>query len=387
MNIVYLSPHFPPNYHLFCIHLKALGANVLGLADEPYELLNPRLKESLSEYYQVRDLHNYDELLRAIGYFTHRYGKIDRIDSQNEYWLETEAQLRTDFNIYGIKNDSIGRIKRKSLMKEVFLKAGLPAARGRVVQNLAEAEALIQETGYPVIAKPDVGVGAAKTYKIHDQEGLESFFIIKPAMDYIMEEFVDGVVCSFDGLTDRDGQPVFYTAHEYSQGVLESVSEGRDIYYYSYREIPLDLEEAGCKVLSAFDIRERFFHFEFFRRRDDNRLVPLEVNIRPPGGMTTDMFNYANDIDIYHEWAHVILHNRFTAQYTRKYHCAYIGRKPDRRYAHPHEEILAFFGSLILHHEPISGVFSAALGDYGYLARSTDIADIHEMAAFIHQLA
>jgi hypothetical protein len=387
MNIVYLSPHFPPNYHLFCVHLKALGANVLGLADEPYEFLNPRLKESLSEYYQVRDLHNYDELLRAIGYFTHRYGKIDRIDSQNEYWLETEAQLRTDFNIYGIKNDSIGRIKRKSLMKEVFLKAGLPAARGRVVQNLAEAEALIQETGYPVIAKPDVGVGAAKTYKIHDQEGLESFFIIKPAMDYIMEEFVDGVVCSFDGLTDRDGQPVFYTAHEYSQGVLESVSEGRDIYYYSYREIPLDLEEAGCKVLSAFDIRERFFHFEFFRRRDDNRLVPLEVNIRPPGGMTTDMFNYANDIDIYHEWAHVILHNRFTAQYTRKYHCAYIGRKPDRRYAHPHEEILAFFGSLILHHEPISGVFSAALGDYGYLARSTDIADIHEMAAFIHQLA
>jgi hypothetical protein len=387
MNIVYLSPHFPPNYHLFCVHLKELGANVLGLADEPYDLLNPRLKESLTEYYRVRDMHNYDELLRACGYFTHRYGKIDRIDSQNEYWLETEAQLRTDFNIYGIKNDSIGKIKRKSLMKEVFKQAGLPVARGRVVHTLAEAEKLIKETGYPVIAKPDIGVGAAKTYKIHDQEGLESFFILKPASDYIMEEFIDGAICSFDGLTDREGQPVFYTAHEYSQGVLESVSEGRDIYYYSYRDIPLDLEEAGCKVLSAFDIRERFFHFEFFRTREDQRILPLEVNIRPPGGMTTDMFNYANDIDIYHEWAHVILHNRFTAQYSRKYHCAYIGRKPDRRYAHPHDEVLDCYQSFIIHHEPVSGVFSAALGDYGYLVRSPELADIHEMAAFIHHLS
>jgi len=41
--------------------------------------------------------------------------------------------------------------------------------------------------------------------------------------------------------------------------------------------------------------------------------------MRPPGGMTTDMFNYANDIDIYREWAHVVVYNRFTAQYTRPY--------------------------------------------------------------------
>jgi hypothetical protein len=103
--------------------------------------------------------------------------------------------------------------------------------------------------------------------------------------------------------------------------------------------------------------------------------------------MTTDMFNYANDIDIYHEWAHVILHNRFTAQYSRKYHCAYIGRKPDRRYAHPHDEVLDCYQSFIIHHEPVSGVFSAALGDYGYLVRSPELADIHEMAAFIHHLS
>jgi biotin carboxylase len=387
MNIVFLSPHFPPNYHLFCVHLKDLGANVLGLADEPYDHLNPRLQGSLREYYQVRDMHNYDELLRACGYFTYRYGKIDRIDSQNEYWLETEAQLRTDFNIYGIKNDSISKIKRKSRMKKVFVEAGVPVARGKVVSSLAEAKKLVRETGYPVIAKPDIGVGANKTYKIRDQEELKSFFELKPVDDYIMEEFIDGAICSFDGLADRDGRPVFYTAHEYSQGVMESVNEGRDIYYYSHRQIPADLEEAGLRVLQAFNVRERFFHLEFFRTRADNRILALEVNIRPPGGLTTDMFNYANDIDVYHEWAHVILHNRFTAQYSRKYHCAYIGRKPDRRYANSHEEILSRFQPYIVHHEPISGVFSVALGDYGYLVRSSELDDIHKMAEFIHRLA
>ena len=101
MNFIFLSPHFPPNFYLFCVQLSALGVNVLGIADEPYELLRPELKRSLREYFRVHDMHNYDELLRACGYFIHRYGRIDRIDSHNEYWLETEADLRTDFNVFG----------------------------------------------------------------------------------------------------------------------------------------------------------------------------------------------------------------------------------------------------------------------------------------------
>ncbi|MBN2571723.1 MAG: hypothetical protein JXA68_06310, partial [Ignavibacteriales bacterium] len=94
MNIVFLSPHFPPHYYLFCVYLRTFGANVLGLADEHYHSLRQELKEVLSDYYKVFDMNSYDELLRALGYFTHKFGKLDRIDSLNEYWLETEAKLR-----------------------------------------------------------------------------------------------------------------------------------------------------------------------------------------------------------------------------------------------------------------------------------------------------
>ena len=383
MNFVYLSPHFPPNYYLFCVNLQLLAVTVLGLADEPYELLKPELKSVLKEYYRVNDMQNYDELLRALGYFTHRYGKIDRIDSQNEYWLEAEARLRTDFNIPGLKTEDMQRIKRKSVMKQVFAKAKVPAARGRLAKNLADAKRMIQETGYPVVAKPDIGVGAAKTYKIHTESDLEQFFAQKPIVEYILEEFIDGVICTFDGLTDGSGNPVFYTSHQYSQGIMETVNLDDNIYYYSLRDIPPDLDDAGRRVLKAFDVRERFFHFEFFRTPQD-KIVALEVNMRPPGGMTTDMFNYACDIDIYKEWANIIVHDKFTTDYTRKYHCSYIGRKFNRSYAHTNAEITDAFGDKIMHQEAISGIFSAALGDYGYLIRSPDLGEIHGIAQYIH---
>jgi hypothetical protein len=414
MNFVLLSPHFPHHYHRFGVRLAELGATVLGLADEPYDRLEPALKSALKEYYRVQDMHSYDELLRALGHFTHRHGKIDRLDSHNEYWLEAEARLRTDFNIPGIGADEIDRIKRKSLMKAVFRKAGVAVARGRVeidrikrkslmkavfrkagvavargrvVRTPAEARRLIAETGYPVVAKPDIGVGAAKTYKIASAGELEAFFAQKPPADYIMEEFISGQIFSFDGLADRAGNLVFFTSHCYSQGIMETVNNDDLIHYWSLREIPADLEAAGRATAKAFGVRERFFHFEFFRTPAGD-LVALEVNMRPPGGLTTEMFNYANDIDVYREWANVIVSNRFAATFTRPYHCCYVGRKSNRRYAHSHEEVLAAFGGgRVCHHEPISGVFAAALGDHGYLVRSPELDEVFETVRYIQRLA
>lgn len=360
---------------------------MLGLANEHYDQLNPQLKGALTEYYRVNDMHNYDELLRACGYFTHRYGKIDRLDSLNEYWLETEAQLRTDFNIFGLKAYDIPRIKRKSLMKKTFQKAGVPTARGQVVHSLSEAKCLIEETGYPVVAKPDIGVGAAETYKIHTEDELENFFAVKPPVDYMLEEFIKGSLFSFDGLTDRKGNIVFYTSHYFSQGIMETVNQDELLFYYSLREIPQDLEEMGRKSVKIFDIRERFFHIEFFRRDRNPQIVALEVNMRPPGGLTTEMFNYANDMDIYREWANIIANNKFTANVTRKYYSGYISRKFNRKYAYSHEQILKTFGDFIVQYEAISGIFSPALGDYGYIARSPDLKDIFDIVAYIQKPA
>jgi hypothetical protein len=386
MNFVYISPHFPPNYVAFSEALHKRGVNVLGIADEQFERLPSKLVMAMREYYRVPNMQDYDQLLRACGHFTHRYGKIDRVESHNEYWLETDARLRTDFNVFGVKSDSIGTIKRKSLMKQRFLEAGVLAPRGRVAHTRDEVHAFIDEVGYPIVAKPDIGVGAAGTYKLSSDDELKFFCDNHPGIDYILEEFIAGQLLSFDGLVDRDNHIVFCTGHWFSGGIMDIVNTDDHVYYYSLRELPADLEKAGRAIVKAFDIRERFFHIEMFRRDRDKKIVALEVNMRPPGGLTTDMFNYANDIDVYGEYANIVTTNRFAGTWSRPYHCCYVGRKDWKQYAHSHEDVLAECKSLLVHHQRMQSIFARAIGDYGYLLRSPKVDDVVEAAHYIHAL-
>ncbi|MEI6093824.1 MAG: ATP-grasp domain-containing protein, partial [bacterium] len=273
MNVVYLSPNFPPNYYQFILGLKNLGVNVFGIGEESYEDVSNELKYSLTEYYKVGSLEDYDQLLRAVAFFTHRYGKIDRVFSLNEYWLEKESMLRTDFNITGIKSDSIQVIKCKSKMKEKFISAGVAVARGEVVHDLEQAQQFIKKVGFPVVIKPDNGVGASNTFKINDPNELDSIFKRKYNNELIMEEFIDGDLYSFDGLLDKEGQIVFYTAHYYDTGIMQAVNEKKDLFCYSLREIPEDLKDAGEKTLKAFNVKETFFHLEYFRSKINNKIV------------------------------------------------------------------------------------------------------------------
>ena len=386
MNYCFLSPHFPPNFYHFAVELAREGVSVYGIADAPWEELDHELREHLTGYYRVDDMNDYDQLVRAVGWVTHEGGKIDRLESHNEHWLEFEAALRTDFNIPGIKNDTISRIKHKSLMKDAFIEAGVPVARGQLVTDRETCERFIGEVGYPVIAKPDVGVGALKTYKINDTKELDDFFATKPDLDYFMEEFVAGQIISFDGLVNGQGEVVFATSHLFSQGVMETVNEDRDIWYHSLRDIPEDLEIAGKNLIRVFNLRERFFHIEFFRTPKGG-LVALEVNMRPPGGLTTDMFNFANDINIYKEYAHMVATGSFELAATRPWHCAYVGRKFNKEYTRSIDAVVSHLGDALVHHQPIAGVFSSALGNYGFLVRATEESQIFEMARFIQEKA
>jgi biotin carboxylase len=236
------------------------------------------------------------------------------------------------------------------------------------------------------VAKPDIGVGAAATYKLQNEEELKSFFEKKPSVDYLFEEYIRGQIITYDGLTDRDGTPVFINSLVYSAGVMETVLDDALIYYFTLREIPTDVDTLGRRVLEAFDVHERFFHFEFFRETGTNELYALEVNMRPPGGLTTDMFNYACDIDVYNAWASIIAGKGFPyPDYTHKYFCCYASRKSNRSYAHSEQEILSTYGEKICHHEPISGVFSLALGNYGYIVRSAELEEVISIAKFIQE--
>lgn len=388
MNFIVISPHFPKNFELFTHRLHDAGINTLGIADEPYDQLSPALKEKLTEYYRVDNMLDYDQVYRAVAYFAHKYGKIDRIESHNEFWLELDARLRTDFNVPGYQLSEIENVKFKSKMKEIFKMNGIPVAKGRVFKDQADAIKLANQLGYPVVIKPDSGVGASNTYKISSKKELLDFFETEDKqVSYIMEQFISGDIVTFDGLTDQEGNVVFASSTLYSMGALEIVSNDAEMYYYIPKEIDKDVIELGKKCVKAFNVRERFFHFEFFRVHKDGKLMALEVNCRPPGGSGVDMFNFSSDIDVFQEYANIVKENQFKSDISVSYYCMYISRKPQFSYRYSVEEVQSTYPTHCMAVKYIDDVFSAIMGNVGFIIRTEDEEKLKEIIQFIHEKA
>ena len=193
-NFVFISPNFPLTYWKFCRELKNNGMRVLGIGDCPYDNLMQELKDSMHEYYKVSSLENNDEVFKAVAFFTFKYGKIDWLESNNEYWLMRDAWLRTEFNITtGPKLHEMDKIKYKSAMKAYYEAAGLPVARYHLVEGLEDALEFAHMVDYPVVVKPDNGVGANNTYKLKCDGDVEFFIATKnPSVQFVMEEMVRG---------------------------------------------------------------------------------------------------------------------------------------------------------------------------------------------------
>jgi hypothetical protein len=168
-NFVLVSPHFPDIYYKFAKALKEQGFNVLGVGNAPYHELKEELSSNLTEYYYCPNMESYEDLYKAVAFFAFKYGKISFIESNNEHWLMSDARLREDFNIPGLKPEDMGFIKNKSLMKRKYQLAGVKTTPYVVFTTKEELEPFIEKYGYPLFIKPDIGVGASNSYKIENE--------------------------------------------------------------------------------------------------------------------------------------------------------------------------------------------------------------------------
>ena len=387
MTFVFFSPHFPTNNADFCDRLRLAGATVLGIGDAAYDSLSPKLKGALSEYYRIADMENPDQVLRAMGHFIHGWGRIDRFESLNEHWLEKDADVRTDFNIPGIRSDFVENLKHKSKMRDFFDKAGVETIRQHKYVDRAGVEAFVAKVGYPIVIKPDQGSGASNTVKLTGNDDLDAFERKKsPGVGYVAEQFIDGIVLTYDGLVDRDGRIVFAASHRFEQSIMEVVNTNSHLNYYCLPFIDPEVEKAGRAAVKAFGIRETFFHIEFFQTRADKRIVALEINMRPPGAWMTDAINYSYDMDVYREWARMVVDNKVGGPFTGRHYTGYASRKNHIRYVNDHQAVLAAHGDRIVHFAPIEDVFSRAMGNFAYQFRSEDFEEVKAIVRFIQDV-
>ena len=388
-NFIFISPNFPTNYWKFCRELKNNGIRVMGIGDQPWEEMTQELKDSLNEYYKVSSLENYDEVYRAVAWFIHKFGRVDWIESNNEYWLERDAMLRTDFNVpSGFHVEDLARIKYKSGMKEYYQKAGIRTARYHIVDNFDGCKAFINEVGYPVIVKPDNGVGANDTYKLDNDGELWSFLNDKnPGVRYIMEEFVTAEVNSYDAIIDSNGNPLFETGNVSPISIMDIVNNNDNSIYYIVKDLADDVRAAGRAAVKSFGVKSRFVHFEFFRLTKDQYMgrkgdvVALEVNMRPCGGFSPDMMNFANSTDVYKIWADMIAFNCSTKPQGEHFFCAFAGRRDGKPFQMSHEELAAKYANQMRMMERMPDALSGAMGNQMYIAVFPTEAEMNQFYA------
>ncbi|MGD8367605.1 MAG: hypothetical protein PVG78_08185 [Desulfobacterales bacterium] len=380
---LYISPEFPPNYGQFVLRLHEQGVNVWAIGEADFFSM-PEPVRSAIRYYARTDLKSFPAVRAALSELQGAQAAagvppgFDIVESHNETWLPLEARINETCGIDGIRPPDLDRLQKKSGMKVRFQEAGLPVARGEKVQDAAHALRLADALGYPLILKPDVGVGAAGIWKVADEAELTRC-LDQLAGDYVLEEFVDRRIVTYDGLVDRDGRVLFESSLTYGDGVLDCVL-GKDTFFYLNRTIPEKLARVGRRLVEAFEIRRKFFHFEFFDMDGDH--MPIEINCRPPGGPILDMMNYSVDDDLYAAYARMIAHGRASVASVKKYHCAYIGRR-GRNYLASHQDILERFGDRLAEHGENPIVYQGAMGTHRYIIRDPSKDLLLEMASEI----
>ncbi len=385
MKILFLSPFFPPNAHHFCGALRARDVTVLGIGDEPGARHTAEL-ETVDEYVYEPRMAEFEALSAGVRGLVERHGRVHRLDSNGEHWLEAEGRLRDEFEVVGLSYAQVHALRSKLAMGCVFRAAGIaypPTAEARLPEQVRR---LRHEHGFPLVFKPDSGSGSVDTFVVHSEADLDTA-LGRALSSHIVQPFVPGEIVTFDGLTDSTGRIVFFTSHAYDAGIMQVRAGQLDGHYYSLRAIPPELERVGRLAVAAFDIRERFFHVEFFSQ-SDGTYVGLEMNIRPPGGYTTDMMGAACDMDVYDLWAAVVTQSPLEGfSYSRSYHTAHAGRRSSRTYRLSPEALAQELGDALFAVRPVPDAYAATMGNVAYLLRSPSLTELREAVTLVQALA
>ena len=392
-NFALISPNFPETYYQFAEALRKVGFRVLGIGDQPYDELRPELKAALHEYYKVNCLDDFNQEKDAVGYFERKYGHIDFIESNNEYWLRKDSILRDLFWVdTGLREHELDRYQRKSLMKESFKKAGVKVAPYILANDFESLKQFADNYGYPLFVKPDIGVGAAESFKITNNEELEAFFHKKPEnVQYICETFVSGDIVTFDGIADQNSNVVFMASLECPPSISDVLISGSEFFYYSNPFIDPKFEKIGRATVKAFELKKRCFHIEFFRVNKKNSfadvgdIVGLEVNIRTPGGYTPDMHNYANSVNMYQIYAEVMADMNPQVNSSQKFYCATGSRRDNVEYFYSDEDVKRTYGNVLVGVGRYPDVLSGVMGNRFFMARFTDVKDIRVFHEYVNR--
>jgi carbamoylphosphate synthase large subunit len=333
MNVIFIEPSFPYNQREFVRALNAAGAHVVGIGERPASTLGAEMQGWLGDYLQVRSVVHEPSLLQAVRTIQSRLW-VDRLEATVEAHIMAAATVREAAGIPGTSAETAWLCRDKPAMKEALRRAGIPCAQSTRARTPQDAREFAESVGYPLIVKPPAGAGASSTWRAGNREELERVIRDSGLADgdaVAIEEFIEGHEGFLDTLS-IGGDVVHEFITHYYPNVLEAMRE-RWISPQMVTTNRIDspgygeLREMARRVIKILNIGTSATHMEWFS--GPKGLKFSEIGCRPPGVGQWDVYNAANDFDLYFEWACAIVHGRTHHKPSRRFSAGMIALRPE----------------------------------------------------------
>ncbi|MDX1500448.1 MAG: ATP-grasp domain-containing protein [Woeseiaceae bacterium] len=334
MNVIFIEPSFPYNQREFVRGLANVGANVIGIGERPVSSLSGELKNWLGDYVQVGSVVHEPTLLEAVKAVQGKLW-VDRLEATVEAHILPAAHVREATGIPGTSAKTAYLCRDKPAMKEVLRDAGIPCAQSTRAESAEDAREFAAAVGFPLIIKPPSGAGASGTYRVRDADGLERVIRqcgLEHGQHVAVEEFIEGHEGYIDTLTIGGRVAHEFITHYYPN-VLEAMRErwiSPQMVTTNRIDAPgyVEVREMTRRVIEILEIGTSATHMEWFF--GPKGLKFSEIGCRPPGVGQWDVYNAANEFDLYTEWASAIVNGKIRSKPSRRYAAGMIALRPDR---------------------------------------------------------
>ncbi len=378
MHVLFIEPAFPRNQREFVRGLAAVGARVTGIGEGPVEALDDELRGWLHAYEQVSSVVDEAALLHTVRTVQAREW-VDRLEATVEAHIMAAARVREQCSIPGTSTRTAWLCRDKPAMKEALREAGIPTAQSTGTASMDEAREFAEQVGFPLVVKPRDGAGAAATHRVDGPEALTRALAecgVDRGASVAIEEFVEGHEGFWDTLT-AEGEVVHEFVSHYYPGVLEAmrtqwISPQIVATNQADEETYAEVREMGRRVLAALDIGTSATHMEWFF--GPKGLKFSEIGCRPPGVGMWDVYCAANDLDLYREWAQLLVHGHTHERASRRFAAGMIALRPQHDGHITHydgvEEIQSEYSEQIIDmHVPSPGTPTQSV-EAGYMANA-----------------
>ena len=330
MNVLMISPGFPQEMRFFTRGLAEVGANVIGIGDQPEAAVPAPARSALSAYVQIRSFTDESDVLAKVAEIARRV-PLERVECLWEPYMVLAARMREMLELPGLTVEETIPFRDKEVMKRVLDAAGIRTPHHYSATTAAGVREAVERIGYPVIVKPIAGAGSADTYRLESDEDLERALLkLGRVPEVSVEEFVVGEDMTYETLC-VDGRIAFESIATYEpRALVMRENEWISPTTFVFRD-PEAAEfdagrEMGHRVLEALGFQTGYTHMEWYRT-PSGEAVFGEIGARPPGARLVDLINYASDIDTYRGWAECVVHGRFSQPVERKYNAAWIFKR------------------------------------------------------------